>query len=151
MASSPNLKIINRSTTRPALDIDDLAQGGHIIVIKRGRVPVLWIDEDGVLNCSEPIVAPGLGGGGGISFEYAGSVDGADIWAPAAVAVGFDDSLQNDALRVSISMIDAEGEAWSISRENAEGWGVGFSRIAGTNSVPQAGTYTVLALWVTNV
>ncbi len=91
------------------------------------------------------------GGGGGISFEYAASMDGADIWAPAAAAVGFDDSLQNDALRVSISVIDAAGEAWSIHRENAEGWGVGYTRIAGANSVPQAGTYTVLGLWVTNV
>jgi hypothetical protein len=75
MASSPNLKIINRSTTRPALDIDDLAQGGHIIVIKRGRVPVLWIDEDGVLNCSEPIVAPGLGGGGYTVDSFAATMN----------------------------------------------------------------------------
>ena len=91
------------------------------------------------------------GGGGGISFEYAGSMDGADIWPSAAVAVGFNDANQNDSLRVSISLIDAEGEMWLVYRENAEGWGVGYTRIAGTNSVPQAGTYTVLGLWVTNV
>ena len=92
-----------------------------------------------------------IGGGGGTTFEYAGSMDGADIWTPAATAIGIDDSLQNDALRVWISVIDAGGEAWYVQRANEEGWGVSFTRIAGTNSVPQAGTYTVLALWVTNV
>ncbi len=92
-----------------------------------------------------------IGGGGGTTFEYAGSMDGTDLWAPAATAIGFDDANQNDALRVSIAVVDALGEVWSISRENAEGWGVGFTRIVGTNSVPQAGTYTVLSLWVTNV
>ena len=92
-----------------------------------------------------------IGGGGGTTFEYAGSMDGSDLWAPAAIAVGFDDGDQNDALRVWISVIDAGGEAWYVQRANEEGWGVSFARIAGTNSVPQAGTYTVLGLWTTNV
>ncbi len=150
MTSSPSLKIINRSTTRPALDIDDLAQGGNIVVVKRARTPVVWVDADGVLHCASAIEAPGLGGGG-TTFEYEGSEDGADIWAPAIAAVGFDAPNQNDALKAWISVIDAEGETWAVARANEEGWGISITRIAGTNSVPQAGTYTVLALWITSV
>lgn len=152
MADSPPLKIINSSTTRPALDIDDRAQGGNIVVVKRNRAPVVWVDADGVLNCASAIVAPGSGGGGGggTTFEYAGSEDGSAIWDDITTALGVNDGNQNDMFRLAVSVSDGT-EIWRIYRENAEGWGIGFDRVLGTNSVPQAGTYTVLGLWVTNV
>lgn len=93
----------------------------------------------------------GGGGGGGTTFEYAGSENGADLWTAAATGIGFNDANQNDAFRLSIVAVDAEGEVWRVYRENAEGWGIGYDRVCGTNSVPQAGTYTVLSAWVTNV
>ena len=48
-ALPPNSTILNFSTTKPALDIDDRGVGGDIFVVKRSKVKKVWVDTNGVL------------------------------------------------------------------------------------------------------
>lgn len=60
MARFTDIVIVGTSTTRPALDVDDRATGGNIVIVKANRTPRVWVDSSGILYSAGAIVAPAV-------------------------------------------------------------------------------------------
>jgi hypothetical protein len=54
------VEIVGTSTTRPALDVDDQATGGNIVMVKANKTPRVWISASGILYSAGAIVAPAV-------------------------------------------------------------------------------------------
>lgn len=54
------VEIVGTSTTRPALDVDDQATGGNIVMVKANKTPRVWMNSSGILYSAGAIVAPAV-------------------------------------------------------------------------------------------